>query len=258
MSAELVEVTLASGRVAHYSRHGSGDPVLYLRSMVVPAGDDVFVESLAQSFDVIVPRFPGFDSLDELDDLDNGHDVALYFDDLLRSLELDRAHVVGHSFGGLVAAELAAHFPERATSLALLAPFGLWSEEEPTPDLAQWRPATWFNRFSAEGTEPVDQEDEEHIVAAVQAMTATLKFVWPFPDHSLARRLYRISAPTRVYWGNDDPVVQVGYAARWAAAIAGAQVETLAGGHLLIQDQPEEMAERIGAFQSAAASPARA
>lgn len=267
MSAAPTTVTLPSGLPAHYWRQGTGDPVLYLRSMVVPAADDAFVERLAERHDVIVAHLPGFASLDELTELGNGHDLALYFDDLLRTLGIERVDLLGHSFGGLVAAEIAAHFPDRVASLALVAPFGLWSEEEPTPDLARFRPARLFNLLSAGGGQAggtggaggaVDEDDEEHIVAAVQAMTATLKFLWPFPDRTLALRLYRIASPTRIYWGREDPINPVGYAARYAAAIGGAQVEELAGGHLLLQDQPEEMAERIGAFFAAATSPARA
>ena len=249
-------VTLPSGLVAHYWRQGTGDPVLYLRSMVVPAGDDAFLARLAEGHDVIVPLFPGFASLDELTELGNGHDLALYFDDLIRVLGIERLQLLGHSFGGFVAAEVAAHFPERIASLALVAPFGLWSEDEPTPDLARYRPAKLFNILSTGGEQAdgadqtIDEDDEEHIVAAVQAMTATLKFLWPFPDRTLAQRLYRISSPTRIFWGLDDPINPVGYAARYAAAIHDAQVEILSGGHLLLQDQPEEMAERIGAFFS--------
>lgn len=258
MSAAPTTIELPSGLPAHYFRQGTGDPVLYLRSMVIPAGDDAFVERLAGRHDVIVPIFPGFTSLDELTELGNGHDIALYVDDLLRSLGVERVHLVGHSFGGMVAAEVAAHFPDRVASLALVAPLGLWSEEEPTPDLARFRPAKLFNLLSAGGTNGVDEDDEEHIVAAVQAMTATLKFLWPFPDRTLAHRLYRITSPTRIYWGRGDPIVQVGYAERWAAAIAGAQVETFAGGHLLPQDQPDEMAESIATFFAGERAGARA
>ena len=247
MGTAPTTITLPSGLVAHYWRAGTGDPVLYLRSMVIPVSDDAFVARLAEGHDVIVPDFPGFASLDDLTELGNGHDLALYFDDLLRVLGVERVQVLGHSFGGFVAAELASHFPDRVAGLALVAPFGLWSEEEPTPDLARIRPAKLYNLLSG-GSQPVDEDDEEHIVAAVQAMTATLKFLWPFPDRTLAQRLYRISSPTRIFWGRDDPINPVGYAARYAAAIRDAQVEEIPGGHLLLQDQPEEMAERIGTF----------
>jgi pimeloyl-ACP methyl ester carboxylesterase len=265
-STNLIEpttVTLPSGIAAHYWRQGTGDPVLYLRSMVIPANDEDFVSRLAEHHDVIIPDFPGFASLEELDELGNGHDLALYFDDLLRALGVERAGLVGHSFGGFVAAEVAAHFPERVAALSLVAPFGLWVEEEPTPDLAQYRPARLFNLLSAgeghgSGEPAVDEDDEEHIVAAVQAMTAALKFLWPFPDRTFARRLYRITSPTRIYWGREDPINPVGYAARYAAAIRDAEVEVLSGGHLLLQDRPEDMAERIGAFFAAATVPAGA
>ena len=44
--------------------------------------------------------------------------------------------MVGHSFGGMVAAELAANNPERVTKLVLIAPIGLWRDDAPVPDIA--------------------------------------------------------------------------------------------------------------------------
>lgn len=253
MTAVPTVVTLPGGHVARYRRVGTGDPLLYLRSFVTPSGDDAFVERLAEHYDVVIPQAPGSVDLAEMTDLDNGHDLALYHDDLVRFLGFERVRVVGHSSGGLVATELAAHFPERVEAMALVAPFGLWAAEEPTADLGRLRPAKLFAQLSttpdgaADGA-VVDDYDADHIVAATQALTATLKFLWPFPDHNLARRLYRITAPTRIYWGREDTINPVGYAQRYAQAIAGATVEQMAGGHLLIQDAPAEMAERVSDF----------
>ena len=44
--------------------------------------------------------------------------------------------MIGHSFGGMVAAELAANSPRRVSKLVLIAPIGLWRDDVPIPDIA--------------------------------------------------------------------------------------------------------------------------
>jgi pimeloyl-ACP methyl ester carboxylesterase len=252
VSATRRTVTLPSGQVAHYRRVGSGPPLLYLHSFLAQGDDDEFVDRMARHFDLVMPVAPGYEDLLELADLDDGHDLAIFYDDFLRHLGFDRIDVLGHSYGGLIAAELASHFPERVGALALVAPFGLWVDVDPPADLARLPAARLRQRLSANQAE--DPDDIESIIAATRAMTATLKFLWPFPDRRLAKRLYRISSPTRVYWGRDDDVNPPGYAARFAAAIEGATTEELAGRHLLPQDQPDLMAERLTEFLAVAGS----
>ncbi len=59
----------------------------------------------------------------------------LDYDDLLRHMKLGPLPVIGHSFGAMMAAELAAHFPDRAERLVLIAPVGLWNDAYPVADL---------------------------------------------------------------------------------------------------------------------------
>jgi pimeloyl-ACP methyl ester carboxylesterase len=109
--------------------------VVLLHGDLPPAPTDPLALALARSHEVIVPIHPGFRHPDDADPLHDVHDVALYHDDLLGSLGLGPVPVVGHSFGGMVAAELAAHVPGRVSHLGLLAPYGLWRDDQPVADL---------------------------------------------------------------------------------------------------------------------------
>lgn len=53
------------------------------------------------------------------------HQLAKNTRDLLASLDIERAHVLGHSMGGMVATRFALMYPERTASLTLLNPIGL-------------------------------------------------------------------------------------------------------------------------------------
>ena len=84
----MTSLPLANGATATYRRQGSGAPLVYLHSMLPPADDDAFATALAADFDVIRPVAPGFGDLAEIDDIDDIHDLALYYDDVLRALGL--------------------------------------------------------------------------------------------------------------------------------------------------------------------------
>lgn len=250
----LTTVALPGGHVARVRREGSGTPVLFAHSVLPPAEDDRFVEALAGHFDVVAPLAPGYADLAELDDIDDVHDLALYYDDLLRALDLGPVDVVGHSSGGMAAAELAAHVPDRVRSLTLISPFGFWDEAHPTEDLATVGGPNIRRRlargdeslFPPAGDDPASRTEEA--VQIAQAMTAALKFLWPFPDQGLAKRIHRVACPSLVVWGRDDDVNPLFYASRFADALGGARVEVLDGGHLLPYEAPDEVAKLVFEF----------
>jgi pimeloyl-ACP methyl ester carboxylesterase len=254
LTAGWTTLALKGGQRAHYWRTGAGPELLYLHSLLWPRDEGAFVSELSAAFDVIMPLAPGYEDLEELQGIEDSHDLALFYDDLLRELGVDGPlDVVGHSFGGMIGAELAAHFPERVRRLALIAPFGLWADDQPTADLARLPARSIRSSLSVAGQGEGQSSlaaDPEEVIAVTQGMAAALKFLWPFPDQGLSRRLHRISAKTRIYWGQDDWVNPPSYAQRFAAAIDGATVEVIPGGHLLLQDTPVEMAERVMAFMA--------
>ncbi|NYI70479.1 pimeloyl-ACP methyl ester carboxylesterase [Naumannella cuiyingiana] len=67
-------------------------------------------------------------------------DQANWLDQTLAGLGIERAHVVGHSFGGWAAANFAARFPRRIASLSLLEPVYVW-EGLPASTIAKSIPA---------------------------------------------------------------------------------------------------------------------
>lgn len=243
--SEPTTVTLGGGGVAHYWRAGGGRPVLYLHSHVAPVGEGEFFRLLAERFEVVMPLAPGFADLDELAGFEAISDLVLFYDDLLRHLGLDVVAVVGHGFGGMIAAELAAHFPERVGRLALVSPFGLWDDDDPVADLARVLPPDPYKPGPDDGD---GAAADARVVAFSVGMTAANRWLWPFPDQGLSKRLHRVQARTCIYWGVDDEVNPHSYAGRFAAAIRGASVEQIAGRHLLVEEQPDEMAKRIGEF----------
>jgi len=170
--------------------------------------------------------------------------------------------VVGQSFGGMVAADLAATFPQLFSRLLLLSPFGLWRDDAPIP-LMQMVAGPPQDRAESTCSPHPDSDaaraaqalpDDPAQIPTVIAQSAwnvgcTTKFAWPIADHGLSRRLHRIAVPTLIVWGRQDALVPVSYAQEFGSRIAGSQVELIDDcGHALQADQPERARTTIAAF----------
>ena len=76
-------------------------------------------------------RAPAAAIHDAVHALDNWLDLVVYHGELFDRLELAAPALVGHSFGGLVAAEFAAAAPKSVGRLVLIDPVGLWRDDLP-------------------------------------------------------------------------------------------------------------------------------
>jgi pimeloyl-ACP methyl ester carboxylesterase len=97
----------------------SAPPVLYLHGTFLGNLWLDFHLALAQQFHVFAPDTPGFGLSERPDWMRDMSDYVLYFRDLLDTLGLEKATLVGHSLGGWMAAELAVWYPERVEKLVL-------------------------------------------------------------------------------------------------------------------------------------------
>lgn len=239
MSVEIRKLSLWRGEIqTRVQVAGSGPPVVFFHGAYGLEWDP-FLDRLAEQFTVYAPEHPGTtpgepDGIKALRDL---WDLVLYYYELFDALGLDAPAAVGHSFGGMVAAEVAATNPQRVSRLALLCPLGLWRDDRPIPNYMVLPPEEIPGRVFADPEGPLAQamfqlpEEEEARQDAVIQMTWTLactgKFVWPLPDKGLRRRIHRIRAPALVVWGKRDGLVDPVYAEEFGAALPDARVELI-------------------------------
>ena len=87
---------------------------------------DAFLDDLSGQFTVYAPAHPGTASdPDAVRNIRGLWELVLYYYELFDNLGLRSPAVVGYSFGGMVAAEVAATNPERVSKLFLMASIGL-------------------------------------------------------------------------------------------------------------------------------------
>lgn len=240
---------------------GSGDPLLFLHSAGGLRGWDPFLAELAKSFTVYAPSHPGFESSSGLDEIDDIIDLVVYYNDFLDAIGLESTHVVGHSLGGMFAAELAALSPQRVRKLVLVNAVGLWIDAHPVADFFAMTPAElavalWHNPESdaAKAMFAIAENEQEQLEAFLlrsQHLATAGKFMWPIPDKGLKKRIHRISAPTHIIWGQSDGLAPVVYAQEFQKRIPGSQVSILPGcAHLPMYEDPEGFVQIVSRFLS--------
>lgn len=242
----------------HLLRGGTGDPVLYLHGVgAAPGYWNAVHGGLSRRFDVIAPDHPGFGFSDVMDDLDHVDDLAYHYLDLLDRLGISRGvHLVGVSFGGWLAAELAVHSPDRFASLVLAAPLGIRIPGHLPADFflmtEKQRGQTLFHDPAK--IPEVGPADPVTAFQAYKNLTGLARFGWvPFlSDPKLERRLYRVKARTLVLAAEHDAVVPRAVTDRYAQRISGAEFHVLPGtGHALDAEVPEAFTAEVTEFLSA-------
>ena len=205
---------------------------------------------------VIAPEHPGAGESQGLEHVEDLWDLVLYYNELLDAFGVERAAVVGHSFGGMVAAELASTSPHRVEKLVLIAPLGLWRDDHPVPDISGIPPSSLPALVFADPESPLvaalpapDPTDPDSLFRASNTMASILQFIWPLPDKGLSKRLYRLQAPTLLVWGAQDRLVDPAYGEDFRDAIAGARLEVVDGaGHMPQLEQAEQTIALITDF----------
>lgn len=239
-------------------RKGSGPKIGFLAGFGGLPRWVPFLDELAKTRTVIVPSVPGFPGGDRGHTvLDTHLDWLLAVHELLEKADLAGADLVGSSVGGSLAAEMAALWPQTVRKLALIAPFGLFQDDDPptdpwaqrgdaVPGLMCADPEIW----KALKTAPEGANSIEWPIEQTRAAEAAARIFWPLGNTRIEKRLRLIAAPTLVLWGEQDRIMPRSYAEIFARGIAGpTEVKIIAGaGHLAELDKPAEVAQAILAF----------
>ena len=238
---------------------GTGPPLVFLHGPWGLGTDGDFLDRLAETHTVYAPRHPGTSpgDPDAIHKLDNWWDLIVYYGELFDRLELRSPVVVGHSFGGMVACEIAATLPGRVSKLVLIDPLGLWRDDLPVKN---WMILSEDDRRRALFADPEGEaarrffglpDDLEAQAGFIWSQACTGKFVWPIPDKGLRKHVHRIAAPTLIIWGQEDGVIAPAYAREFAERIAGSRVELIdRAGHLPHLEQPVRVAGLVRSFLS--------
>src|SRR5260370_2428312 len=203
-------ITVAGARVRLFrGRATHGEPLVFLHGAGGHTGWMGFLEELSARFEVFSPEHPGFAQSDDPPWLDEVADLAYFHLDLLKALGLERAHLMGTSLGGWVAAEMAVRSTARLQSLTLVGAVGITANGEPIPDIFRMPVEENLLRFYT-NPEPASPRLGDlataamNIVSKNRATVMRLAYRPRFHHPGLAKWLHRIDGPTPLLWGDKD------------------------------------------------------
>ena len=230
------------------------------------------VDALAQRFRVIVPDLPGYGrSSRHIDQSDPFGDLAGAVRGLLDALGIDRAHLVGNSYGGAAALRLTLDRPDRVGRLILMGPGGIGTTRRPpTPGLkrllayygGEGPTRAKLERFIRDdlvhdGTAVPAQMIEERYRASIDPeVVANPPLRRPAGLRTLLRmdlmrdkRLSRAATPTLVLWGADDKVNRPSGGMLLAERMPRCDLYLVAGtGHWVQWERPDLFNSLTAAF----------
>jgi pimeloyl-ACP methyl ester carboxylesterase len=226
--------------------------VLFLHGAGGMNGWPEFFESLAQDHEVWFPEHPGFGLSSEDPAIATVRDLAAYYVDYIAQAGTGPVHVIGSSFGGWLAAELAVLSPASVASLTLIGPAGLRPRVASAPGAP---PPTLEQSIADALLAQAPDETLQGIQARNRAAAARIG--GSFHNPALEAALGEVAVPALVVWGEHDQFVPVAQAQDWRQALRDAEAWVLPRcGHLPQLEKPRELAARLKAFL--AALPARA
>jgi len=253
------QTTTVNGAQIAYSELGDGPALLLIHAGVADSRMwEANLPALAERFRVVRYDMRGFGQSSLPPGEFSNHEDAL---GVLDHLGIQTAHVVGVSFGGVIAIELALAQPERVGRLVLGAPSvrGLepsdrvrtfWEEEEALLDDGKVAEATELNlRVWVDGPYRQPDEVDPAMREAVRVMQmAAFEVPEPEgpevdeiePDPPASTRLADLTMPTLVLCGDLDLPEKLELSKQLSCELPDARFETITGAaHMLNMERPE-------------------
>jgi pimeloyl-ACP methyl ester carboxylesterase len=248
-------------------RHAGGRPMLLVHGVNNISPQAPFVDLLAEHGEIIAPSHPGFGNSPRPPDFDTMYDLVHLYLDMLEAVADGKITMIGFSFGGWIAAEVAVSGSPKLDRLILVDPVGIKLGGREERDIVHFfntspeelnrrswhdprkRPAGcyglgWHAAIS-------DAMSDETMITLARNWDALCLYGWRphMYNPQLVHWLHRIAAPTLVLWGASDRIVTPDYGRAYSALIPAARFEAIdAAGHHPELEQPHAFVDRVAAF----------
>jgi len=248
-------------------RVGNGRPILLIHGVNPIHPQARFLAKLAVHAEVIAPSHPGFGGSPLPRDFDTMYDLVQLYLAILDGISADDVTVIGFSFGGWIAAELAVAHPKRLGRLILVDPVGIKLGGREDRDIVHFfntdpnelnrrgwhdpaqRPAGIYG-LGWQATISESMTDKEMITFARNWDSLCL-YAWKphMYNPQLKHWLHRISVPTKLIWGEADRIVTPEYGRAYAGLIPDAEFCTIPNaGHHPELEQPDSFVTAVMDF----------
>jgi pimeloyl-ACP methyl ester carboxylesterase len=226
-----------------------------------------FLEMLSEHGDIVAPSHPGFGASPRPTDFDTMYDLVNHYLAMLDALSAERITLIGFSFGGWIAAEVAVSGHPKLEKLVLVDPMGIklgGREERDIAHLFNTSPAelnrrAWHDPAKCPPgsygagwhTAIGDAMSDDEMVTLARNWDSLCLYAWRphMFNPQLKNWLHRVAVPTLVLWGESDGIVTADYGRAYAGLIPGARFEIIKNaGHHPELEQPRAFVDRVARF----------
>jgi pimeloyl-ACP methyl ester carboxylesterase len=262
MSADLNHAELV-GHSVDYRYAGEGPPLVLLHGFLCDSRCwRTQLEGLSDQFRILAWDAPGAGASSDPPDPFTITDWAQCLAQFLDAVGIEGAHVLGLSWGGVLAQEFYRLYPARVQGLILCSTYAGWkgSLSEAACDKRLERcylesslppeefVSRWVLEFFTEGASPALRKEMSEVVSDFHPLGFCL-MAKSLADTDTTDLLPKIGVPTLVVWGDDDRRCPMNIAEQLRDAIPDAKLAVIANaGHLSNMEQPEEFNTQVRRF----------
>ncbi len=240
-------------------RGGSGKPLLVLHEELGYPGWMKWNEALSEKRTLITPLFPGFGRTPRADWITNVRDLGSFIARFVREQNLAPIDVIGFSFGGWIAAEMAANDPAIFSKIVLVAPAGIRPPDGEIMDMFTV-PALIYLRESVRDHARTPEFpalydgglSPEQYEAFEDARAESARLAWqPYMYNPSLPHLLEgtVKAPTLIVWGKEDRTVPASAAGVFNRSIKGSRIVAFDGcGHRPEVEKSEQFIKEVQNF----------
>jgi pimeloyl-ACP methyl ester carboxylesterase len=186
---------------------------------------------------------------------------------ILEHLNIERASLVGNSYGGGIALRFAQDWPERTARLVLIdsicyperIPMYVTLAQAPCAtcvarSIPLGKPTRWVLRSGSGTISRIGESELEVYFQELRApgrraaLVQTVRAIVPPDTTEFHTRLKSVQAPALLIWGKEDGTVPVELGRRLAKELPDARLEELDSGHIPNQERPEQVLKLMRGF----------
>jgi pimeloyl-ACP methyl ester carboxylesterase len=238
---------------------GSGNPLLVLHEELGHPGWLGWHGALSRRRTLLIPLHPGFGQTPRVDWVTNIRDLACFYGRFLREESLAPIDVIGFSFGGWLAAEMAANDPHLFRKMTLVAPMGIRPPKGEIMDMYTVTARAYLQRTVLDPAHAPEfsklyggGESPEQYEAFEDARAEAARIAWqPYMfNPSLPHLLEGVSeVPALLVWGRQDAVVPVSAADVYHRALRDSRLAVFdRSGHRPEIEKPVEFINQVESF----------
>ena len=261
-STSTSEIVCANGIQLNYQKTGNGQPIIFIHGLSSSMELWTRIDQNALNGKPILSYdLRGHGRSEKVPGPHNLEKHTSDLESLMEKLEIEKAQIVGHSLGAMIALELAFRHPSKVSSLTLLSTTATFPQETRNIFFEMAASASFGGMESITDQlidlsfSPVFRKTELKIVEAIRRSLLSndapsiISAIRMVAKADLRESLSSISCPTQILVGSDDALTPSDLAKGLVASIKGAQLKELPNcGHAAPVEQPSLVTKAIIEF----------